>query len=322
MKPTVLIVKTGYSEFLAEEEEGATVSLGDVYRSTCLLWEYLDHDVSWLTSPKAVSLLPGDPLIKNVYLDDCEGWKKVSTKKFDLIINLERGERIKGLVNNIISKRFTKVINIPNRIPASPHHINGINGNSNGHKELNTHAYQEYLFKLLNKNWNEQPYAIPASANITTPIQFSVGFNHEVGPKWPTKAWPAGNWQSLAKKCDKDNISYSFQEGFNDLEEYFSWILKHQVILTNDSLGLHLAIGFKRNVIGMFGATSPDQIYLYGLGESIFVNSSCPIAPCYQSKCGHTSFCMETITPEYIFEKITHYINNQENLFSSPRIAS
>ena len=72
------------------------------------------------------------------------------------------------------------------------------------------------------------------------------------------------------------------------MEEYFDWINSCRVIVTNDSFGLHLAIALKKKIVAVYGSTSANETYLYGLG-SIFVpkDCACPDVPCYLPQCRH-----------------------------------
>ncbi len=55
------------------------------------------------------------------------------------------------------------------------------------------------------------------------------------------------------------------------------------LVITGDSLGMHIAIALKKWVIVWFGPTSPQEIDLYGRGEKI--TSDAPCAPCWNPNC-------------------------------------
>ncbi len=55
------------------------------------------------------------------------------------------------------------------------------------------------------------------------------------------------------------------------------------VVVTGDSLGMHVAIALKKWVLAWFGPTSPQEIDLYGRGEKI--TSRAPCAPCWNPRC-------------------------------------
>ena len=77
--------------------------------------------------------------------------------------------------------------------------------------------------------------------------QFDIGFNYQVGNKWPTKAWPMEHWKALEKKVQNE-YCVSWQQGLADMNDYFQWINNCRVIVTNDSFGMHLAIALKKKL--------------------------------------------------------------------------
>jgi heptosyltransferase-2 len=117
------------------------------------------------------------------------------------------------------------------------------------------------------------------------------------------KAWDDSNWQALAKLCDEHNISYSFQEGFDDLNEYMNWIASNEILVSCDSLGLHLALAMQKRALGLFGPTRESDVHFYNRGEGISVVSDCPKIPCFQEECDFATHCMQTITAEVVFER-------------------
>jgi heptosyltransferase-2 len=106
-----------------------------------------------------------------------------------------------------------------------------------------------------------------------------------VGNKWPSKVWPIEHWRQLEEQL-KDDYSISWQEGLTNMEEYFDWIHRCRLIVTNDSFGLHLAIAMKKKVIALFSSTSSRELCLYGLGTVVTArNCLCADGPCHQPQC-------------------------------------
>jgi heptosyltransferase-2 len=93
-------------------------------------------------------------------------------------------------------------------------------------------------------------------------VKGRIGLNHKVGGKFPGKAWP------FFDRFFSENPQYSWQEGDN-LQDYVNWINSCEVLVTNDSLGLHLAIALGRKFVALFGPTLEHEVYSYGLGSKI-----------------------------------------------------
>jgi heptosyltransferase-2 len=130
--------------------------------------------------------------------------------------------------------------------------------------------WQSILYRIVGKTWMGEEYCFERPEYGES---FGVGFNYRVGNKWPEKAWKKENWHEL-RNMIRDNglpsvISWQPKEALNDLNKYFDWINACQMIITNDSLGLHVAIALKKKVVGLFGPSNPKEVHMYGRGKSL-----------------------------------------------------
>jgi len=110
----------------------------------------------------------------------------------------------------------------------------------------------------------------------------------------------------LWEKYKNNNVIFSGVN--NSLPEYMSIIKIANVIVTSDTLTLHLAIGLKVKNISLFGPTAPWEIETYNTGVKIF--KSLPCAPCYKKYC-ESHECMKIITTQEVFEKIKKIIEEK-----------
>jgi heptosyltransferase-2 len=78
-----------------------------------------------------------------------------------------------------------------------------------------------------------------------------------------------------------------------------------RVVVTGDTLGMHIALAMKRPVVALFGSTQPHEIELFGRGEKIVTPISC--APCYRRSCDIHPSCMELIDSRRVFEAVRRY---------------
>ena len=65
------------------------------------------------------------------------------------------------------------------------------------------------------------------------------------------------------------------------------------VVISIDTLTLHIAIAFKKSVVAFFGSTCPQEIDLYNRGYKIVPDIDC--VPCYKNKCDRESTYMKKI---------------------------
>ena len=70
------------------------------------------------------------------------------------------------------------------------------------------------------------------------------------------------------------------------------------LVVTGDTLGMHLAIGAAVPVVVLFGSTCPQEIELYGRGEKVVTPISCH--PCYRKECDITPSCQDLIAVDVV----------------------
>jgi heptosyltransferase-2 len=83
----------------------------------------------------------------------------------------------------------------------------------------------------------------------------------------------------------------------------FSAVIEQcRVIVSGDTLGMHVALAMKRRVVALFGSTQSHEIELFGRGEKIVTPAEC--SPCYRRSCDIHPSCMELITSQRVLEAI------------------
>jgi heptosyltransferase-2 len=141
-------------------------------------------------------------------------------------------------------------------------------------------TWQQALFRLIGREWRGEEYWLGEqtlrAAQAFPPVE--IGLNWAVGAKWPAKAWDMSHWRELRDRLAPDH-SVSWQRGFNCLDEYVAWIAACDLIVTTDSLGLHLALALRKKVVALFGPTPSHQVYFYGRGTALSAEAS-QKAPC------------------------------------------
>lgn len=79
------------------------------------------------------------------------------------------------------------------------------------------------------------------------------------------------------------------------------------VVLSGDSLAMHLALAMGRRVVVLFGPTSHAEIELFGLGEKVFADLDCLV--CYKQVCDCKPNCMELITIDMVKQAILRQLS-------------
>jgi len=300
----------GYSETL-DRMLSLSSSLGDVLRTTFILHYFKKDDVSWLVDGKAAPLLEGNQYIKRILIYNPNVEENLAQHKFDLIVNFEKDPGI---------CLFAKSLQATERIGFG---FNGLNKNVKnyfdylvGQKDLievnkdldkrrsNKYCWQKILADVLGEKWNGEEYVLGYQPK--SKIKYDIGFNWTTSNKWANKTWPHAYWTKL-RDILEGQYSISWQQGLANLYGYIEWIHSCRILVTSDSLGLHIALALKKKVIALFGPTSPKEIYFYNCGFYLLPEVEYACIPCLKPVCDQKNHCMEFINPEKVKEKI-HYV--------------
>lgn len=314
-KQKVLIIKVGYSETLDPEISDAT-SYGDVLRSTVLLHLYKNDHVTWLVDGKAYPIVKNNPMIDRVLIYNLTSVLQLQAEHFDTVINLEKVPGLCALADSIKAWRrygFRFDVNSGSAEAYDGSHIVMEICRNIEKKRNRTATWQEGLFEMVGAEWKEQKYVFgytPRSSET-----FDIGFNYQVGNKWPLKAWPMEYWKELEALA---SVKYrvSWQQGLNNMEDYFDWLNSCKLLITNDSFGLHIAVALKKKIVALIGPTNPRENFLYGLGTILFPeNIQCEYFPCRVAKCQlFEDTCMRAIQPGIVYEEVERLLTGRQEM--------
>lgn len=293
----ILIIKLGYSETM-DSEIGSTPSLGDVLRTTVLLYPFAEDHVTWLVDKEAYPLLAGNLYIKRILIFDLPSVLQLQRERFDTVINLEKVPGICALADSINAWRRYGF-----RFDEQTGDAQAYDGcewaftlcRDDELKKSHKVSWQESLLGIVGATWKNQEYILGYQPK--TGQQFDVGFNWAVGSKWPNKAWPKGHWSKLEELLLPEGLTVSWQQGMDNLNAYMDWISSCRLLVTNDSLGLHIALALRKKVVILYGPTNPHETYFYNRGEVIYPDQELPCRPCLQPLCSQEKQCMEFISP-------------------------
>jgi heptosyltransferase-2 len=92
------------------------------------------------------------------------------------------------------------------------------------------------------------------------------------------------------------------------------------IVVTGDSLGMHMAIAQKKYVIAWFGPTCAQEIELFGRGEKILAPVAC--APCWKRSCDKVTMCYDQISVQSLSEAVARgsadWPKKKSSLFKLP----
>ena len=309
-KREVLIIKTGYSEVLDSSQHLRKTSFGDILRTTVLLNLYKEDNVTWVTDKSAFPLLESNPYINELLELDFTNGMYLLQKDFDILINLEKDHDICQLASMInawvkYGFRLDKKTNKPEAYDRASEAL-AVSADIYI-KKTNRRQFQELVFEMVGQTWRGEEYVIGYTPKINN--EYDVALNTIVGPKWPAKAWPIEKWDQLEQILTKEGLKVTRQDKQNqeiltNLFLYMDWINSAKLIITNDSLGMHLGLAFKKKVLAFFSSSHPDEVYFYGRGKPIFTNNPPYCFPCFGSVCKGEKFCLADISVEQVYDEV------------------
>ena len=191
----------------------------------------------------------------------------------------------------------------------------------------------EFLgIKLKDKKlifWKKEP-----AHKITLPEANLIGINVAASPKWKSKNWPSHHIVDLAEMIARNLPSFkivllgdeSTQERAKAIESKISpspinlcgkttltqlpWVIKKlKVFISPDTATMHLGCALDVPTIALFGPTDPSRHVVPGKNIHVLYQKE-PCSFCYNARCRQKidNKCMEKISPQEVFNKITEVI--------------
>jgi len=308
---------------------------------------YADSHISWLTENPSASILKGNQLINKVYIYDNGLPAELKAREFDLLINLDKDKSAIALAEEIGSKQkrgfgrdnggslrpFDKDSEYAYRL--------GIDDELKFRRNKKT--YQEISFEQAGLEYSGEEYLLNLDQNDIDCIgeclrekglskgTAAIGITTGCGSAFCGKSLPRGYYVGIIdglnaiegmqvlllggpREVDKNRRilaeikSKVIDTGCdNTIGQYAAIVDRCDLVLTGDTLTLHIAIALKKRLVAFFGSTAPAEIELYNRGIKLLSDIEC--APCYKKECSIDEECMKQFTPEIILSHM-YYLQN------------
>ena len=207
----------------------------------------------------------------------------------------------------------------------------------------NKKTYQEMIFEACGLDWDPSyEYQLNMPGDVLAKARDLldglgvardepvVGLNTGAGTVFAAKVWPEEHFVELAvmlherlgvvplllggplevernKRIAEQCRGAAIDAGCeHSLTDFAALVACCDVVLSADTLAMHLAIAAKRPVIVLMGPTCEAEIELYGRGMKVV--SDVPCAPCYQMSCDRGHECMKGISAEEAFAALSEQL--------------
>ena len=74
------------------------------------------------------------------------------------------------------------------------------------------------------------------------------------------------------------------------------------LVISGDSLGMHIAIGLRKEVVAWFGLSCPQEIELFARGTKIIAKVDC--GPCWRKGCSNQPKCYDSVDPDEVIDAV------------------
>ncbi len=269
-------------------------SAGDVIRTTPILRALPGCQISWITDERSYPFLEGNPLIRDIRIIG----EVSDLGEFDALYNFDEDESACRMAQGIragIKKGYGFRDGGFYPFDWDSDYAYRLTRDNHLKFRLNKKTYQQIIFEMAGLRWSGEDYVL--NYRPANKIIHRVGVNYMVGEKFPNKFWV--NWRDLLGLFP----GISVQVKFESPREYMDWINSCDIIVTSDSLGMHIGLALGKKVVALFGETSMNEIEMYSRGVKLSAGFSC--SPCYKKKkCDMEPSCMRMISAEAVREAI------------------
>jgi heptosyltransferase-2 len=293
----------------------------------------------WVTDPSSSPLLEGHPGVDVVLGLDASLSGVLSATSFSLGFNFDMSRRACGILQAAgapVNRGFglsAEGAVVPLNDEAEDWYEMGI---FDPVKRANTRTYPEHLFRIAGFEYaGERPELHLTHAERERAGAFAgkyrlarfdavLGLNVGAGGRWALKRWRPEGFAALARRVKRryprtgillfggpeerellPTLARRLKGAAlptgtdNTLRDFAALVDLCDVVVTGDTLALHVAVALGKRVVAYFGPTSDAEIDLYGRGEKIL-----PEEPCrcyYQPACLQERTCMDSLSEKRMF---------------------
>lgn len=301
--------------------------------------------ITWVTRPSGVRMLANHPLIDRLLPFDAEASCHLEYERFDLCLSLDKEPGPTALAMRV-DARERRGIGLSSQgttFPLNPECVDyfllGLDDNKKFHE--NTKSYQHLLYEALGLEYAGQRYQLYPSTDHGERAQafwrntgiadndVLIGLNSGAGRIFANKNWPPERFIELARLIGKQTNRRVALFGGPDEREcnrritaacpavidtgcdhdepgFTALVQRCNVLVTGDTMAMHVAIAMDVPCVVLFGPTCEQEIDLYGRGEK--VRTSLPCSPCYSRRCDKSPNCMDDVSVERVLTAVEGWV--------------
>ena len=304
--------------------------------------EYGPCHITWLVHPNGEGMLRGNSQIDRLLAYVPASLESLRVERFDLVLCLDKTPRACGVGTWVNGERKLgfglSEYGTPYPLNAGSEYAFQLGLDDELKFRRNTRTYQDVIFECCEMTFRGEDYCIEIEEEDRAAVERMlraggiakddtvVGLNLGGGKAFAHKMWDADGAMRFLKalveaapckvllfgaELEREKIATIMAARIPGVVEaitsascrvFQAMLARCDVVVTGDSLGMHLALAEKRPVAALFGPTCAQEIEMYGRGEKIVSPVAC--APCYSATCTQTTNCMDAISAETVVEAV------------------
>jgi heptosyltransferase-2 len=293
--------------------------------------------ITWITRRESVPLLKRNPYLAEVLEYGVEALLQLQTRTFTRVINLDAGRTSAALATAArCGRKDGFVLDELGRVqPTNAAARSWFEaGLFDDIKRAGTSSYQDRMAAILGLTGRNHGYVLElddeeidrARQQLRSlgvdPARPLIGLNTGAGGRWPLKQWREEGYIELVSRIARQqDVQFLLLGGPSEEERnerlkrasdvplidpgcdnavrHFSALVGQcDVVVTGDTLAMHIALALGRRAVVLFGPTSAPEIELYGLGEKVVPAMGC--LSCYKTSCDFVPNCMDLISTDMV----------------------
>ena len=296
--------------------------------------KYPASSVYWITLINAAHLLDHNPYLDRVFVWEPEAWLKLQSMRFDIVMNIDKSVHACAFTMSLqAGKKLGYGLNpdgkiVPLNREAEHNYRLGLNDFLKF--RANQKSNSQLLTETMGLKYRRDEYVMPLSEeergfcdayksmNEMAADDLVVGFNTGCSAAYPNKKLTVDQHIILIRELSKrEGVRLVLLGGPEDTERNAEIVRQAgekvlstptteglrrgicyenicDVIITGDSLGMHVGIALKKYIIVWFGVSCPPEVDLFDRGVKL-IPEGLACSPCWKQECPYDLECMQVV---------------------------
>lgn len=310
-----------------------------------ILRKYPKAQITWVTQSPAHHLLKNHPQIHRVLTTSENDLTELGVYDFDVAMVVDKNVLATGILKRTKAKKVVGFLANSHGVivPANSaaHELWSLGLDNEKKFFENKKTELQLVVEALELDYRKDDYNLPLTAREKE-LQFDrwnlwseqgrkivIGINTGCAATIAAKKLSVANHRELIRKLSHiSQISIVLLGGPEDtlrnqeiahglnvvssptglgLRDGLVSIAACDIVITGDSLGMHMAISQKKRVIAWFGPTCAHEIELFGRGQAVLTKAPC--SPCWKRSCQKPVMCYDLVEIDELTQAVTTQIS-------------